>query len=154
MAPVKYKTKEGTVVELDLDDAGRKAIEQLKSKLDAAKNSDQISKVMTAAGAKAFGKLSFRDRRRSPLRPVFRDLEARRLAALGLPRLPSYREQLENIIETQYDSAAAFCQATGLDPGQVSHVLNGDKAFSLSLLERALNRIGYHLRFEPIGKKK
>jgi hypothetical protein len=149
---VKYKAKDGQVHELD--DDGRKAVEQLKSKLDSAKNADQIARAMQAAGTRAWGKLSFRERRRSPLRPVFRDLEVRRLGQLGLPRLPSYREQLEQIIEDRFDSAAAFCQATGLDPGQVSHVLNGDKAFSLSLLERALNRIGFHLKFEPIAKSR
>lgn len=147
---MKYKTKDGQVH--DLDDDARKSVEGLKAKLDTAKTAEQVSRAMQAAGTRAFGKLSFRERRRSQLRPVFRDLEMRRLGQLGLPRLPSYREQLEQIIEDCFDSAAAFCQATGLDPGQVSHVLNGDKAFSLSLLERALNRIGYHLKFEPIPK--
>lgn len=149
---MKYKTKDGQVHELD--DDGRKAVEGLKAKLDTAKTAEQVSRAMQSAGTRAFGKLSFRDRRRSPLRPVFRDLEMRRLGQLGLPRLPGYREQLEEIIEDRFDSAAAFCQATGLDPGQVSHVLNGDKAFSLSLLERALNRIGFHLKFEPIPKSR
>lgn len=132
----------------------KKILAALKVKLAASKDPEEVSRLVESAGNKAWGKLPFRERRKLELREVLRDLETRRLASLGAARLPSYREQLEGIIEGKFDSAAAFCSATGLDPGQVSHVLSGDKAFSLPLLERALRRIGYRLKLEAIPDHK
>lgn len=143
-----------------LTEEHKKLVAALKVKVAAAKDAEEVSKLVEAAGNKAWGKLPFRERRKLPLREELRTLETKRLAQLGAQRLPSYREQLEGIIEGKFESAAAFCAATGLDPGQVSHVLSGDKAFSLPLLEKALRRIGYRLKLEAIpghkgaGKKK
>lgn len=128
----------------------KKILAALKVKLAASKDPEEVSRLVETAGNRAWGKLPFRERRKLPLRELLRDLETKRLGQLGAARLPSYREQLESIIEGRFESAAAFCAATGLDPGQVSHVLSGDKAFSLPLLETALRRIGYRLKLESI----
>jgi len=128
----------------------KKLVQALKVKVNATRDPEEVSRLVEAAGQKAWGKLPFRERRKLALREMLRDLESKRLTQLGATRHPSYREQLEGIIEQRFQSAAAFCQATGLDPGQVSHVLSGDKAFSLPLLERALRRVGYRLKLEAI----
>lgn len=128
----------------------KKLVQTLKTKVNATRDPDEVSRLVEAAGQKAWGKLPFRERRKLALRDELRSLEGKRLSQLGATRHPSYREQLESIIESRFHSAAAFCAATGLDPGQVSHVLSGDKAFSLPLLESALRRVGYRLKLEAI----
>ena len=147
---MKRSTKAAAATSPAMSEDHKKLVQTLKVKVNGTKDPEEVSRLVEAAGQKAWGKLPFRERRKLELRNQLRDLETKRLTQLGATRHPSYREQLELIIEQRFQSAAAFCQATGLDPGQVSHVLSGDKAFSLPLLEKALRRVGYRLKLEAI----
>jgi hypothetical protein len=77
------------------------------------------------------------------------DLSARLGIAQGFIRPPDYLDQLEDLVLNHFPSRKAFCQASGISPTMLSHVLAGRKDLSLESLSKALERIGYRLRFVP-----
>jgi hypothetical protein len=83
--------------------------------------------------------------RQSVLFRVVQDLSGRLAIAAGLARAGDYRDELEELIRTQYPTRRAFCEDTGLSEDMLSHVLAGRKDLSLTTLTRALERIGYRL---------
>jgi hypothetical protein len=85
---------------------------------------------------------------------IGQDLRDRLGLACGLIRPNDYRDELEELIRTQYPSRRAFCQATGLSEDMLSHVLAGRKDLSLAALEQALARIGHRLRIVPGPEQK
>lgn len=149
---MKYRTMLGEEFDLDrLPEEHRDIVERVRGVLKLSRDPDEVSNFVLAQGLRIWGGLPFRERRRLPVRWILRDLEARRLVKLGFARVPSYRDQLEEIIEERFGSAAEFCQATGLSTSLVSHVLNGDKNVSMEALEKALVRIGFRIRLEPVA---
>lgn len=60
-----------------------------------------------------------------------------------------YRDELEELIQSNFPNRRAFCKAAGLSEDMLSHVLKGRKHLSLESLTRALERIGYKLRILP-----
>lgn len=144
---MKYHTQLGEEFVLqDLPEKHRAVLEKVRRDLANMTDPDEVSNFIQSQGLKVWRSVPFRERRKLPLRRILRDLEARKLIELGFARIPSYREQLEEIIEVHFDSVAQFCLATGLSPSLVSHVLKGDKNISLEVLEKALARIGYRIK--------
>jgi transcriptional regulator with XRE-family HTH domain len=69
---------------------------------------------------------------------ICQDLEAR----LGIDQQkvspPDYRDFLADLIDTQFGSRQEFCTATGVDPGQLSHVFAGRADLSIKALQKVL----------------
>jgi hypothetical protein len=80
---------------------------------------------------------------------VGQDLSNRLGIDAGLIRPPSYRDDLEDLIDTRFPSRRAFCEATGISEDMLSHVLAGRKDLSLAALTKGLGRIGYALHIRP-----
>jgi hypothetical protein len=76
---------------------------------------------------------------------VCQDLEARLGIAQGTVSPPDYRDFLADLIDTQFGSRQAFCQATGVDPGQLSRVFAGRADLSIKALQKVLEMLGAQL---------
>ena len=85
----------------------------------------------------------------SPVFRVCRDLEARLGIAEGKVAPPDYRDYLADLIEEHFGSRHRFCEATGIDPGQLSRVFAGKADLSADLLRRALKALNAHLEVHP-----
>ena len=75
---------------------------------------------------------------RSPLYRICQDLEARLGIHQGSVSPPDYRDFLADLIDGQFGSRHEFCQATGVDPGQLSRVFAGRADLSLRALQKVL----------------
>src|SRR5262249_41527749 len=75
---------------------------------------------------------------RSPVYRICQDLEARLGIHQGSVSPPDYRDFLADLIDGQFGSRQAFCQATGVDPGQLSRVFAGRADLSLRALQKVL----------------
>jgi hypothetical protein len=80
---------------------------------------------------------------------IAQDLSSRLGIAAGLIRPDDYQGDLEDLIRENFPTHRAFCEATGISEGMLSHVLAGRKELSLGALTKALERIGYRLRIMP-----
>jgi transcriptional regulator with XRE-family HTH domain len=85
----------------------------------------------------------------SPVFRICRDLEARLGIAEGKVAPPDYRDYLADLIEEHFGSRYRFCEATGIDPGQISRVFAGKADLSADLLRRALKALNAHLEVRP-----
>ena len=85
----------------------------------------------------------------SPVFRICRDLEARLGIAEGKVAPPDYRDYLADLIEERFGSRYRFCEATGIDPGQLSRVFSGKADLSADLLRRALKALDAHLEVRP-----
>jgi hypothetical protein len=90
--------------------------------------------------------------RETPAYQIAQDLSGRLGIASGMVRLEDYRDDLGEIIRTQFRTQRAFCEATGLAEDMVSHVLRGRKHLAIDTLENALRRIGYGLHIRPLPR--
>jgi hypothetical protein len=75
---------------------------------------------------------------RSPVYRICQDLEARLGIHQGSLSPPDYRDFLADLIDSQFGSRQEFCQATGVDPGQLSRVFAGRADLSLQALQKVL----------------
>ncbi len=80
---------------------------------------------------------------------IAQDLCARLAVEAGMARLPDYRDELEELVRTEFRTRRAFCKATGISEDMLSHVLAGRKDMSIRTLSEALKRIGYVLHIMP-----
>ncbi len=55
----------------------------------------------------------------------------------------TWRDDLAYAIATRFGSRYAFCQATGLDQGQLSKILKGEAGLPADRLEELLRQAGY-----------
>lgn len=83
-----------------------------------------------------------------PVYKICQDLEARLGIEQGYTRERDLRDELEELVETNFDSKYKFCQATGIDQGFLSNVLKKRKNFSISKLDTALHKVGYKLTIQ------
>jgi hypothetical protein len=74
----------------------------------------------------------------SPVYRICQDLDARLGVHLGTVSLPDYRDFLAELIDSRFGSRHKFCQATGVDPGQLSRVFAGRADLSLRALHNVL----------------
>lgn len=79
------------------------------------------------------------------------DLELRLGVAEGRVARPDYRDRIAGLIEERFGSRYAFCKKTGIDQGNLSHVLAGRKHFSPETLARALEALGVHIELVERG---
>jgi transcriptional regulator with XRE-family HTH domain len=86
---------------------------------------------------------------RSIVFSIAQDMSSRLGIALGLVRQPNYRDSLQRIVADQFKTRREFCEATGLSEDMLSHVLAGRKDLSIETLTKALDRIGYTIKFVP-----
>ncbi|PIP85008.1 MAG: hypothetical protein COR54_00865 [Elusimicrobia bacterium CG22_combo_CG10-13_8_21_14_all_63_91] len=77
----------------------------------------------------------------SPVQRICSDLEARIGIAEGKVKPPDYQDYLAAFIDEQYGSRYKFCQATGVDQGQLSKVISGKADLSLDLLRKVLSHL-------------
>ena len=75
---------------------------------------------------------------KSPVYRICQDLEARLGIQQGSVSPPDYRDFLADLIDGQFGSRQEFCQATGVDPGQLSRVFAGRADLSLRALQKVL----------------
>jgi hypothetical protein len=75
---------------------------------------------------------------RSPVYRICQDLEARLGIQQGSVSQPDYRDFLADLIDGRFGSRQEFCQATGVDPGQLSRVFAGRADLSLRALQKVL----------------
>src|SRR5438874_3988072 len=75
---------------------------------------------------------------KSPVYRICQDLEARLGIHQGSVSPPDYRDFLADLIDGRFGSRQEFCQATGVDPGQLSRVFAGRADLSLRALQKVL----------------
>jgi hypothetical protein len=76
---------------------------------------------------------------------ICQDLEARLGINQGKVSPPDYRDFLAELIDTQFGSRQEFCQATEVDPGQLSRVLANRADLSMKVLQKVLEML--HAQF-------
>jgi len=81
------------------------------------------------------------------------DLEARLGVSQKYFRATDYRDELDELITTNFRSRYAFCRATALDQGFLSRLLHKSTHISVERLNRALLRIGWELRLSKVVKQ-
>ena len=96
--------------------------------------------------------LTRREITKAALYRILQDIESRLMIAQGDARMEDYQDELARLIRRKYRSQYQVCKEIGIDPSYLSQVLNRKKHFSLPKLEQLLWRLGYRLKFEPIGE--
>ena len=81
---------------------------------------------------------------------IAQDLGSRLAVEAGIARVPDYRDELNALIRSQFQTRRAFCEATGLSEDMLSHVFAGRKHLAIDTLSEALSRIGFSLRIVPV----
>ena len=84
----------------------------------------------------------------SPVRRICQDLEARLGIAQRKVAAPDYRDYLADLIEERYGSRYKFCEAAGIDAGQLSRVFASRAELSLPALQKILHVLGAALVIE------
>jgi transcriptional regulator with XRE-family HTH domain len=124
----------------------------ISTALDLAEDEERVRKAggwnrFATWWLKAFNESGLDDH--SPVFRVCRDLEARLGIAEGKVARPDYRDYLADLIEERFGSRYRFCEATGIDPGQLSRVFTGKADLSAELLRRALGALDAHIEVRP-----
>ena len=78
----------------------------------------------------------------SAVRRICQDLEARLGIAQKKVAGPDYRDYLADLIEERFGSRYKFCEAAGIDPGQLSRVFASRAELSLPALQKILHVLG------------
>lgn len=81
---------------------------------------------------------------------IAQDLGSRLAIQAGVARAPDYRDELDALIRSRFQTRREFCQATGLTEDMLSHVLAGRKHLAIETLSEALQKIGFSLRIVPV----
>jgi transcriptional regulator with XRE-family HTH domain len=139
-----YRTITGRTLDLSgLTGAERKLLREALERVRKAGGWNRFA----AWWLKAFNESGLDDH--SPVFRVCRDLEARLGIAEGKVARPDYRDYLADLIEERFGSRYRFCEATGIDPGQLSRVFTGKADLSAELLRRALGALDAHIEVRP-----
>jgi hypothetical protein len=148
---------DGHEIALDaLDEAERRLVARLRRRAQTHPDWCDFGNYSMRAVAKFYDERGV-SRKAAVRTAVFRiaqDLSSRVGLAEGLIRPDDYLGDLEELVRTKFPSQRAFCEATGMAPDMLSHVLAGRKDLSLAALTRALERIGYRLRIVPTAAEK
>lgn len=139
----------------DLDTKERELLERIRER--AAENPDwNAFDAFWWREVAKFYDLRGLPRESSMRRPVYRvaqDLSSRIAIDAGLARQPDYRDELADLIRRRFKTRQEFCQATGISPDMLSHVLARRKHLSIDALQQALGRIGCTLRIAAIEQR-
>jgi hypothetical protein len=148
----KYTTLSGEKIELsDLDDDEQLLVRVLERQAAGSRDQNEFDNFWMKFVSEFYRPkgLTHREIQQKKAYKIARDLSQQLSIRLGVARPPDYRDQLAELIRTQFVSRKAFCAATGLSEDMLSHVLVRRKHLSIESLEKALGRIGYSLRFVP-----
>jgi hypothetical protein len=136
-----------------LDDDERRLLDELKA--TAKRNPDwgafstcYVTKLGSFYNSRG---LSRQEITNTPLWRIAQDLAGRIHIRQGIARPSDYRDELEILIQTQYSTRRAFCEATGLSEDMLSHVLAKRKDFGIQTLSDALAKIGYAIHITQIA---
>lgn len=142
------KTTYGTITgrEIDLSNITQRERDMLREALERLRTTGGWNR-FAAWWLKAFNESGLPDG--SPVFRICRDIEARLGIAEGKVAPPDYRDYLADLIEEHFGSRHRFCEATGIDPGQLSRVFAGKADLSADLLRRALKALNAHLEVRP-----
>lgn len=134
-----------------LDKEEQKLVADLRQRADRHPDWNEFENywISTVAGFYDARGLKRTESRHTVAYQIGQDLSGRIAVAAGLARLPDYRDELEEIVRTQFPTRRAFCEATGLSEDMLSHVLARRKHLAADTLTQALSRIGYTLRIVP-----
>lgn len=109
---------------------------------------DEFADFWLAKGSELWGGIKGKELLELPIYKICQDLEARLGIEQGYTRQRDLRDELEELVRSNFRSKYQFCRATGIDQGFLSNVLKKRKEFSISKLESALHRVGYKLTIQ------
>jgi hypothetical protein len=105
----------------------------------------EVDKLYTAKG------LPRREMIETVVYRVGQDLGSRLGIAQGRMRQGDYRDELEQLIATKFQTRREFCDATGLSEDMLSHVLAKRKNLAIDTLAEALAKVGYTIHIVPVA---
>jgi hypothetical protein len=146
-----YRALNGDTIRLsDLSEDEQLLVSVLQRKARGAKDQNEFDTFWMKFVSEFYRPgLTHREIQQTKAYRIARDLSERVSMRLGVARPPDYRDQLAELIRTQFASRKEFSKAAGLSEDMISHVLSRRKHLSIEALEKALDRIGYTLRFVP-----
>jgi transcriptional regulator with XRE-family HTH domain len=97
---------------------------------------------------KIFGPVPRKEIVKSPLFKVCGDLELRLGIEQGQTRRSDYRDALEKLIDSEFNSRYQFCRKANIPQDTLSRILNKKREPSLRLLNTILGSLGYELTFQ------
>ena len=136
----------------DLTDAEQKFVAKLKRQAKQLGEWNEFENYWTHGVADFYkdSGLTRKQIRETGVYRIAQDLGSRLAVEAGLARVPDYRDELNELIRSRFQTRRAFCQATGLSEDMLSHVLAGRKHLAIDTLSDALRRIGCTLRIMPV----
>ena len=143
----------GDVIRVDrLSDAERAFVKELKRQAKQLADWNEFENYWTHAVAEFYKEsgLTRKQMRETGVYRIAQDLGSRLAVEAGIARLPDYRDELNELIRSQFQTRRAFCEATGLSEDMLSHVFAGRKHLAIDTLANALQRIGFALKIMPV----
>jgi hypothetical protein len=149
----RYVDLQGRVLALaELDKAERAAVEKLQALAEthpewSAYRNGWLSEVQRLYAPRGLSRSQMTE---TVVYRVGQDLGSRLAFGQGKARRSDYRDELEQLILTRFQTRRAFCEATGLSEDMLSHVLARRKHLAIDTLTTALERVGYTLHIGPL----
>lgn len=136
----------------DLTDAEQKFVAKLKRQAKQHPDWNEFWNFWTHGVADFYkdSGLTRKQIRETGVYRIAQDLGSRLAIQAGVARAPDYRDELNALIRSRFQTRREFCQATGLTEDMLSHVLAGRKHLAIDTLAEALSRIGFSLRIVPV----
>ncbi len=136
----------------DLTDAEQKFVAKLKRQAKQIGEWNEFENYWTRAVADFYqdSGMTRKQIRETGVYRIAQDLGSRLAVEAGIARVPDYRDELNELIRSRFQTRREFCQATGLTEDMLSHVLAGRKHLAIETLASALSRIGFSLRIVPV----
>lgn len=136
----------------DLTDAEQKFIAKLKRQAKQHPDWNEFWNFWTHGVADFYKEsgLTRKQIRETGVYRIAQDLGSRLAIQAGVARAPDYRDELDALIRSRFQTRREFCQATGLTEDMLSHVLAGRKHLAIETLSEALQKIGFSLRIVPV----
>ncbi len=135
----------------DLTDGEQKIVAELQHWAKQIGDWNEFENYWTRTVAEFYrnGNLTQKQIRQTCVYRIAQDLGSRLAIQAGVSRITDYRDELNELIQSRFETRRAFCQATGLTEDMLSHVLAGRKHLAIETLSNALARIGFSLRIVP-----
>ena len=136
----------------DLTDAEQKFVAKLKRQAKQHPDWNEFWNFWTHGVADFYKEsgLTRKQIRETGVYRIAQDLGSRLAIQAGVARAPDYRDELDALIRSRFQTRREFCQATGLTEDMLSHVLAGRKHLAIETLSEALQKIGFSLRIVPV----
>jgi hypothetical protein len=143
-----------TISIADLDDDERALVAELHEKASEVNDWNAFDNHRNARIRKSYERRGITPSQwvRTAVYRIGQDLSGGIAVAAGSARAPDDRDELEETIAKRFKSQKAFCDATGLSPDMVSHVLARRRPIAIDTLNSASARVGYRLRIVEQAK--